>query len=733
MKNFINKHKRYLIIALTTGFLIFIYFYIFYRLPTPYSLKNYNIVPLATHIMDRNGKLLYKIFKDEKRTPIKISKLPKYVSQATIATEDKNFLNHRGISIFGGIFRAAKDTILKKQLQGGSTITQQLVKSALLTPERTIRRKIKEIILALWTERIYSKGEILQMYLNQVPYGGSSYGIEEASKTYFKKSAKDLSLPEAALLAGLPQAPSLYSPYANPDLARTRRNNVLKNMMDEKYITLDQYKKALSSSVKVSSPQTTIKAPHFVFYVKSILEKQYGVKTVEAGGLKVTTTLDLSIQEEAEKIALDELEGLEGYSVSNASALVTRPPTGEILAMIGSIDYFSQPYGAYNVTTAMRQPGSSIKPINYAIGIDRGIVTAATIFLDVPTCFSPAGQPTKYCPVNYDRQFHGPVSLRYALANSYNIPAVKMMAMNGVNNFVASSSGFTITSFEDPKRYGLSLTLGGGEVKMTEFAQAFSTFANTGKPRKLNSILKVEDRSGKILFEFKDPNFVKNVRKVLKNPNFLAIPGKRIITQDTAFIISHILQDNNARSAAFGSTSQLKITSKNVSAKTGTTDDLKDNWTIGYTPNFLTVVWVGNNDNSPMNQALVSGITGAAPIWNGIMSYVLEKQTDLTPIKPSTVVGRYVCTDTGSIVGTRTENSTCPTRFEYIASSFDPKNNLSVSQKSVAVTKDSDKLVRDPADGDSNIEFKDKTVIDDGFSIYCVDCAGDAPTPSPAP
>src|SRR3990167_5946292 len=733
MNDLIIKYKKHLFVTSTAFLLIFIYFFIFYKLPTPYSLKNYNVVPLATHIMDRNGKLLYKIFKDEKRTPIKLSKLPSYVSQATIATEDKSFLKHRGVSIFGGIFRAAKDTVLKKQLQGGSTITQQLVKSALLTPERTIRRKIKEIILALWTERIYSKGEILQMYLNQVPYGGSSYGIEEASKTYFNKSAKNLTLSEAALLAGLPQAPSLYSPYANPDLAKTRRNNVLKNMLGEKYITEKEYKKAISSSVKVSSPQTTIKAPHFVFYVKSILEKQYGIRTVEAGGLKVTTTLDLSVQENAEKVASEEIESLQGYNVSNAAALVTRPPTGEILAMIGSIDYFSQPYGAYNVTTALRQPGSSIKPINYAIGIDRGLVTAATIFLDVPTCFSPAGQPTKYCPVNYDRQFHGPVSLRTALANSYNIPAVKMLAMNGVNNFVASSSAFTMTSFEDPKRYGLSLTLGGGEVKMTEFAQAFSTFANTGKPRKLNSILKVEDRSGKVLFEFKDPNFVKNVKKQLKNPNFLAIPGKRIISQDTAFIISHILQDNNARSLAFGSTSQLKIAGKNVSAKTGTTDDLKDNWTIGYTPNFLTVVWVGNNDNSPMNPALVSGVTGAAPIWNGIMSYVLEKQSDLTSIKPSTVVGRYVCTDTGSIVGSTSANATCPTRFEYISSSFDPKNNLSVSQKSVAVTKDSDKLVREPSEGDSNIEFKDKTVIDDGFSVYCVDCAGDAPTPTPAP
>src|SRR3989344_1347607 len=632
-------HWRSFFIGLGVAFLIYstLNTYTFVKtLPSPENIGKTNY-SLSTHIYDRHDKLLYDIYRDENRTPVKIDEVPNYVYEATIAIEDKDFFNHKGISPIGGIIRALKENVTTGNLQGGSTITQQLVKSALLTPERTIRRKVKEIILALWTERIYSKVEILQMYLNQVPYGGSSYGIEEASKTYFGKSAKDLTLEQAALLAGLPQAPSLYSPYANPDLAKSRRNNVLKNMLDEKYITSDQYNKTIKAPIDVISPQTTIKAPHFVFYVKSILEKQYGVDIVESGGLKVTTTLDLDIQDEVQKVAEEEIEDLAGYDVSNTAALVTRPPTGEILAMLGSVDYFEKPYGAYNVTTALRQPGSSIKPINYAVGIDRGLVTAASVFLDVQTCFDAAGQPTKYCPVNYDRQFHGPVSLRYALANSYNIPAVKMLAINGVEEFIASAEGFTITSFEDPKRYGLSLTLGGGEIRMTEFAQAFSTFANTGKPRKLNSILKVQDKNGKVLFEFKDPNFVKNVKKQLKNPNFLAIPGKRIISQDTAFIISHILQDNNARSLAFGSTSQLKIAGKNVSAKTGTTDDLKDNWTIGYTPNFLTVVWVGNNDNSPMNPALVSGVTGAAPIWNGIMSFVLEKQSDLTSIKPSTV------------------------------------------------------------------------------------------------
>lgn len=715
-------------------FVLFVYFYIFYKLPTPYNLKNYKVVPLATHILDRNGKLLYEIYREQKRTPVKLSSLPKYVPQAAISVEDKEFFRHKGVSIIGGIVRALKDTVIKRRLQGGSTITQQLVKSALLTPERTIRRKIREILLALWTEKIFTKEEILEMYLNQVPYGGSSYGIEEAAKTYFDKHAKNLSLSEAALLAGLPQAPSLYSPQVNPDLSKLRRDEVLKKMFEQKYITKQQYEKSRSDHVVVSSPKTTIKAPHFVFYVKSLLERQYDIREVEEGGLQVTTTIDLSIQEEAEKVLKDELDKVKNLNVSNAASLVTRPPTGEILAMVGSADYFASPSGAFNVTTALRQPGSSIKPLNYAVGVERKLVTAATLFIDAPTCFNAPGQPKPYCPVNYDGTFHGVVPLRLALGNSYNIPAVKMLALNGVRNFVASASAFTITTFKDSKNYGLSLTLGGGEVKMIEMAQAFSSFANHGKPRRLQSILKVEDKTGKVLYQFKDPNFVQNVRKPLKNPNFLAIPGKKAISQETAFIISHILLDNAARSQAFGSSSLLVIPNKAVSVKTGTTDDKKDNWTIGYTPNFLTTVWVGNNDNTPMHPYLTSGVTGAAPIWNGIMKFVLQNQPNLMPIRPSSVVGRQVCWTTGQVeVKKEGEQGACPTRFEYFIRGTDSKQPQPTKQV-VAVTKDSDKLVREPKEGDSNIEFKEKTVISDGVSLYCLDCAGDAiTTPTPQP
>lgn len=734
---YLLKSKRFLFFLPTISLLVFIYFFVFYNLPSPTKLKDYKAIPLSSHIYDRNGKLLYEIYKEQNRTAVRLKALPKYVWQASVAVEDKDFFKHKGVSLVSGILRAARETIVKKNLQGGSTITQQLVKSALLNPERTIRRKLREIFLAVWTEKLFTKEEILELYLNQVPYGGSSYGIEEASKTYFGKHAKNLKLDEAALLAGLPQAPSLYSPYLNPELAIRRRNEVLKKMAEQKYITSDEEKKALNTKLAIQQPTTEIKAPHFVFYIKSLLEKLYGTQEVEEGGLKVTTTLDLDIQEEAEKILRDELEKVKNLNVSNGATLVTRPPTGEILAMIGSVDYFASPSGAFNVTTANRQPGSSIKPVNYAVGIERKLVTPGTIFLDTRTCFpDPTGKP--YCPVNYDGVFHGPVSLRHALGNSYNIPAVKMMALNGVSDFVASASAFGINSFKDSRNYGLSLTLGGGEVTMVEMATAFSVFANRGKSKTLNGILKIEDKNRKILYEFKDNNFVKDIHQPLKYPNFLAIDGTRAISEDTSFLISHILLDNNARSNAFGSSSLLTIPKKTVSVKTGTTDDKKDNWTIGYTPNFLTVVWVGNNDNTPMNPYLTSGVTGAAPIWNKIMTYTIGKQPDLKPIRPDTVVAKYVCYQTGGLASAPSPNQdasnpgnpgACPSRLEFFTRGTEPRP-LTTRRETVWVTKDSDKLSRE---GDPNAEPREKTIVRDAYSTYCLDCAGDQPQPSPTP
>ena len=710
------------ILILIAGITFGIYFIIFKDLPTASSLKNLNAIPFSTHMYDRNGKMLYEIYRDQNRTPVKLKDLKPYIYQASIAIEDKDFYKHQGISVTSGVLRAIKELVLRQSLQGGSTITQQLVKNALLSSERTLQRKVREMILAVSVEKQFSKQEILEMYINQVPYGGSAYGVEEGAKTFFGKKAKDLRLDEAALLAGLPQAPSLYSPYINPTLTKKRRDEVLQKMAEQKYITDKQKMAAIALPITTIPFKTIVHAPHFVFYVKSLLEKEFGVDLVEQGGLKVTTTLDLSIQEQAEQIMKDEIEKIQYLDVSNGAALITRPPTGEILAMLGSVDYFATASGAFNVTTALRQPGSSIKPLNFAVGIDRKLVTAGSVFLDIPTCFTAGGQPGSYCPVNYDGQFHGPTQLRFALGNSYNIPAVKMLAVNGVKDFIASASGFLITSFEDPKRYGLSLTLGGGEVRMTEMAQAFSTFPNQGIPRKLNSILKVEDRYGKVLYKFEDPNFVVDVIKPVSAPSALSIPGKHAISKEASYIISHILLDDNARSAAFGAGSFLVIPGKAVSVKTGTTDDKKDNWTIGYTPNFLTVVWVGNNDNTPMNPYLTSGVTGAAPIWNKMMRAVLKEQPDLWPVKPETVIGKQICNDSGGEMTKGDDGKeSCGARYEFFIAGTEPKGGGSVKQ-SVSINKDTDKLA---IPTDTNVENKDKTIIKDMFSNYCVDCNHD--------
>jgi len=723
-KNYIH-YWIIIILFITIMFLLGCYFFIFYKLPSPNSLKDFKSTPLSSHIYDRSGKLLYAVYREENRTPIKIKDLPKYVSQTTIAIEDKDFYHHGGVSLFGGILRAAKDTLLKKNLQGGSTLTQQLVKLALLSPERTIRRKIREIVLAILVEKQFPKDQILEMYLNQVPYGGEIYGIEEASKKLYGKSAKQLTISEAATLAGLPQAPTYYSPYTNPEKTINRRNEVLKAMYAEKYIDKKTYEENLKEPMIYKPLSNNIKAPHFVFYVKSQLEEKYGIRQVEEGGLKVTTTLDLDIQEEAEKILNEELNKIKELNVSNGAILVTRPSTGEILAMIGSVDYFASPSGSFNVTTALRQPGSSIKPINYAVGIERRLVTAGSVFLDSPTCFNAVGQPKAYCPVNYDGQFHGPVQMRFALGNSYNIPAVKMLALNGVRNFVASSSAFTITSFKNSSNYGLSLTLGGGEVTMVEMSQAFSSFANRGIAKTLTEILKIEDRNNQKLYQAKDVNIVLNVEKPLTNPSFLAIQGIKAISKETAFIISHILLDPNARSAAFGTGSYLEIPKHAVSVKTGTTDDKRDNWTIGYTPNFMVTVWVGNNNNSPMNPYLTSGVTGAAPIWNRMMRYVLRNQQDLWPIKPEAVYGKQICYVSGSLMEKKSDGTeSCPSRFEYFIKGTEPKP-LTSEKQFVLINKDNDKLAKP---GDSNTEMREKIIIKDAYSTYCVDCSHEGET-----
>ncbi|MEK7587895.1 MAG: transglycosylase domain-containing protein [Patescibacteria group bacterium] len=698
---------------LPLGLILISYLLIFKDLPSPARLSKYD-VPLSTKVYDRNGKLLFDIYAQQNRTPVPLTDIPKYVQQATIAIEDKDFYRHGGISPIGGMVRAIVASVTGNKLQGGSTITQQLVKTALLTSERTITRKIREIILAFWVELIYPKDKILELYLNQVPYGGTAWGIETAAEKYFGKSVRELTLAEAALLAGLPQAPTIYSPFgAHPERAIARQKEVLRRMTEDGYITGKQAAEA--EKQKLVYKQTSgIKAPHFVMYVKEQLVQKYGEAMVERGGLKVTTTLDLDLQEYAQATVAAEVENLKYLSVSNGAALITKPATGEILAMVGSTDYFASPSGNFNVTTALRQPGSSIKPINYAIGLEKKIVTPATMFIDEPTCFANINQPN-YCPRNYDGKWHGPVQLRLALGNSYNIPAVKMLYLNTVRDMVASASAFGLTSLTDPDRYGLSLTLGGGEVRMVDMATAFSVFANAGIRRDLVSVLKVVDKNGKVLQEYKDQNLGRAI------PSQLLLQGPRIVSPETAFLISHILLDNNARQDAFGPNSTLVIPGHAVSVKTGTTDDLRDNWTIGFTPQVLITTWVGNNNNTPMNPALVSGITGAAPIWHKLMARALKDSPDIWPKQPEGVVGAQICAVSGLFPPTDAPEGDrgCPTRFEYFIRGTVPSQREQLKQ-SVLIDKSTGDLAT-PGQTD-NIEPQEHQILRDGVSTWCLDC-----------
>ncbi|MFH1561682.1 MAG: PBP1A family penicillin-binding protein [Patescibacteria group bacterium] len=692
----IKKYRRFaLIVSLILGFLFLIL--TLNSLPSPKQLSSAP-APASSQIYDRNGVLLYEIYGDENRIPVKLEELPQSLIDATLAIEDKSFYQHHGFDL-KGISRALINTLLRKKLQGGSTITQQLVKNALLTSQRTITRKAKEAVLTVVTELIYSKDQILEMYFNQIPYGGISYGVEAAARAFFSKSVKDLTLAESALLAGLPAATTSYSPFAHPDRAKARQETVLSLMLELDKISPEQFQQAKDEQINFADPGSKIIAPHFVFFVREKLLESYGNTLTTQGGLKVTTSLDSSIQQTAQEIVSQEVEKLKSAKVGNGAALITNPKTGEILAMVGSKNYFADDIdGEFNVTTASRQPGSAIKPINYAIGLESKRVTPATVFADVGSCFT--GGPQVYCPQNYDSLFHGPVQLRYALGNSFNIPAVRMLALNGIENFIQTASAMGLESLgqRPASDFGLSLTLGGGEVKMTEMATAFGTLANLGTKQNLNPILKIEDRRGQILEEYQPRT------------------GTRIISKESAFLISNILSDDNARSAAFGSSSLLKIKDHpEVAVKTGTTNDKRDNWCIGYTPSLVVAVWVGNNDNTPMGW-VASGITGATPIWNKITSSILEDKTPEWPSKPSRIIGTSVC----NLTGAPAPEGGCELRYEFFISGSVPESR-SLTQE-ILIDKDSGRPVQ-PGENKSNVELQaHPAVIDPLGTIICFDC-----------
>jgi len=696
------SNKTIVFIALSIIF-IFVALFLFLKdLPSPANLGKPSSYSISTKILDRNGNLLYEIYDDQNRTPIKLDDLPDYLKQATISIEDKNFYTHHGFDT-GGLIRAAWKTITGQRLEGGSTITQQLVKVALLTPERTLSRKIKEAILTIATETLYSKNQILEMYLNHIPYGGTAYGIEAASHRFFNKSAKDLSLSEATLLVGLPQAPSRYSPLGNPDSAKARQSLVLERMIEDRYISREIATTTKNTELHFADAGTDINAPHFVMYVRQILEEKYGINQVEQGGLRVTTTLDLELQNAAQATLSAELVSLKRLKISNGAGLVTNPSTGEILAMIGSKDYFSEDIdGKVNVTTRLRQPGSSIKPLNYALGLETKIITPSTMLLDTPICFDSPGQPD-YCPKNYDNTFRGLTQIRFALGNSLNIPAVKVLSLNSLGNFISFARKMGITTWNDPTQYGLSLTLGGGEVMMTDMATAFGVFANGGIKVPLHSILKVEDSSGKILEEYKPEDGKRN--------------GEKVLSEETSFLISHILSDNNARSKAFGTSSVLNVPGKTVSVKTGTTNNLKDNWTIGYTPNLLVSTWVGNNDNSSMSY-VASGVTGASPIWQKIMRYALADVKTPGIEKPNNIEGASVCSNSGTLPSA---DNPCETRYEYFLEGTMPTTNM-ITKRELFVNKTTHHPPNNEAEF-ADVEPREQTVASDPFvKDYCIDC-----------
>jgi 1A family penicillin-binding protein len=588
-------------------------------------------VEQSTKIYDRTGEiLLYDLHQDVKRTVVPLEEMSVHIKNATIAIEDDNFYQHWGIEP-SAIVRAAIANLRAGEVtQGGSTITQQVVKNTLLERRQTIARKFKEWVLAIKLERERDKDAILEMYLNEAPYGGNKYGVEEASQGFFDKPARDLSIAEAAYLAALPQAPTYYSPYGTHvgDL-EARKNLVLTRMRDLNFITEEQYEAARAEAV-IFQPRSEggIEAPHFVFYVIDELRELYSEEEIQEGGLGVITTLDFTLQDTAEEIVNRyALENAEKFNAENAALTAIDPRTGDLLVMVGSRDYFDEEIdGNVNVAISDRQPGSVFKPFAYAAAIEKGY-TSETIVFDVATQFSTACEPSNltseegcYSPSNYDDRFRGPITLRNALAQSVNVPAVKVLYLAGIRNALELAQRMGITTLEDPDRYGLTLVLGGGEVHLLDVVSAYGVFAREGARYEPRALLRIEDRDGVVLQEFDTQS-------------------SRVLDASVARTINDMLADNAARTPAFGANSQLYFPGRDVAAKTGTTNDYRDAWIVGYTPEIVAGAWAGNNDNSSMEKRVAGFII--APLWNEFMQAAFAELgetssfTEPAPLPPS--------------------------------------------------------------------------------------------------
>lgn len=582
----------------------------------------------STKIYDRTGEVvLYDLNQDVKRTVVPYNRISHHIKNASVAIEDDTFFEHWGFRPLAFMRAVFVNISTGGYSQGGSTITQQVVKNALLTPKKTPTRKLKEIILALRLEQVLTKEEILGHYLNESPYGGTIYGVEEASRAFFRKAAADVTLAEAAYLAALPQAPTYYSPYGNhKDALEARKNRVLDRMLKLNFITQQEYDGAMAETVEFQPDTNTgIRAPHFVMYIREQLAERYGDEDLATRGLKVITTLDYELQEQAEKIVKEyALKNEKQFNASNAALISIDPKTGDILTMVGSRDYFDEGIdGNFNIALAERQPGSSIKPFIYAKAFEKGYTPATTIF-DVRTQFSTScavdnftSEDGCYSPQNYDNAFRGPVSMRNALAQSLNIPAVKTLYLAGIQDAIKLARDAGLSTLIDWRRYGLTLVLGGGEVRLIDMGTAYSVLANEGVKKETRSILRIEDMGGKVLEEAPEE-----------------VEGERVMDREAALQVSDVLSDNVARTPLYGANSALHFGARDVAAKTGTTNDKRDAWIFGYTPNLVVGAWAGNNDNRSMNE--ISGLI-VSPLWRAYMDVALEKVPEESFAEPAAI------------------------------------------------------------------------------------------------
>lgn len=587
-------------------------------LPNPDGIINRSVT-VSTKIYDRKGEtVLYDIHGNIKRTLIKLDEIPQHVINATLTAEDRNFYTHKGFSLTG-ILRSAIKNVFTGSKVGGSTLTQQFVKNAILTNEKTYTRKFKEILISYRLEKSFNKDQILNMYFNEIPYGSVIYGVEAASQSFFGKPAKNLNIAEGAIIAAIPQAPTFYSPYGNnKDKLIARQRYIIDSMAELGYITKDQAEQAKNEKIIFKPLQDSIIAPHFVMYIKELLSEKYGEEFINQEGLKVFTTLDLDKQKIAEEAIKQGVEtNSVKYGFTNASLVALDPKTGQIIAMVGSADYFNDAIdGQVNIALRPRQPGSSFKPIVYTAAFIKGY-TPNTILYDVVTNFDTTGN-NKYEPHNYDLAEHGPVTMRTALQGSLNIPAVKTTYLTGLDNILNLADDLGYTTLQNRDRFGLSLVLGGGEVRLLDHVGAYAVFANEGVKHEVTPILKIEDKNGKVLFEYKDKK-------------------KEIINSQYTRLISNVLSDDGARAYIFGTGSKLTLPGRPVAVKTGTTNDYRDAWTVGYTPSLAAGVWVGNNNNSEMKKGADGSII-AAPIWNYFMKESLKDTSPESFIAPEEII-----------------------------------------------------------------------------------------------